>query len=213
MQAFLEGGGTTLSWCWKLTLTNGTVLYFNDSDGTITFGGHDYLPTPGFKRTAIEFSEGLDANDIELVGLIDASNITRADIISGVYSMAKVLLFIVNRADTSMGSISELSGINGSLSRDRSRWTFQINGITKQLSQKFGEVTSPGCRATFGDRNQYWNGFDHQQQPDIHGNAGAWRRLLPIWRRDMDRRREQRPQDGSPRLGRDDGDAADVHGL
>lgn len=157
MLAHIASPTTTLAWCWDLTLTDGTVFHYTDHDLDINISGTNYLSSSGFKRTAISFTEGLQADNLDLVGLIDTTNVSQADLIAGRYDNATVYLFMVNYADLTMLTIPIVSALLGQVSFDRKGWHVHVDGISKVFEAKFGEVTSPGCRADFGDSRCTFN--------------------------------------------------------
>ena len=67
LQAHLDSGTTTLSWCWKITRSDGGVFGFTDHDLALTFAGTTFEPESGFVpseiRAAQDFS--VDAQDVD----------------------------------------------------------------------------------------------------------------------------------------------------
>ena len=42
LQAHLDDGTTTLSWCWRISRSDGVALGFTDHDRTLRFDGTDF---------------------------------------------------------------------------------------------------------------------------------------------------------------------------
>ena len=42
LQAHLDGGTTTLAWCWRISRADGVTLGFADHDRTLSFDGTDF---------------------------------------------------------------------------------------------------------------------------------------------------------------------------
>lgn len=44
LQAHLDDGTTTLSWCWRITRADGMTFGFTDHDRTLSFDGTEFEP-------------------------------------------------------------------------------------------------------------------------------------------------------------------------
>lgn len=67
LQAHLDDGTTTLSWCWWISRTDGVTLAFTDHDAVLTFDGMDFEPESGFAASEVRSGSDLsvDAQDAE----------------------------------------------------------------------------------------------------------------------------------------------------
>ncbi len=76
MQDHLDGGTTTLAWCWKLTRRDGVVFGFTDHDEVLSFGGIAFEPDTGFVASEIRSLGDLavDAQDVQ--GALRSDRIT-----------------------------------------------------------------------------------------------------------------------------------------
>ena len=84
LQAHLDDGATTLSWCWQITRSDSVALGFTDHDRALSFDGTAFEPESGFAaseiRAGFEFdvpvrfdSDSLDVTlDFERLGSITA---------------------------------------------------------------------------------------------------------------------------------------------
>ena len=61
MQAHLDDGTTTLSWCWRISRADGVSLGFTDHDRSLTFAGTEFLAASGFAASEREEEAGLSA--------------------------------------------------------------------------------------------------------------------------------------------------------
>jgi len=52
-QAHLDGGTTTLAWCWRLQRRDGAVFGFTDHDRPLSFAGIGFEPETGFAASEI----------------------------------------------------------------------------------------------------------------------------------------------------------------
>ena len=67
LQAHLDEGTTTLSWCWRISRTDGVTLGFTDHDRVLTFDGTAFEPESGFAASEVRSGSDLsvDAQDAE----------------------------------------------------------------------------------------------------------------------------------------------------
>ncbi len=72
LQAHLDDGTTTLSWCWRITRADGVTFGFTDHDRTLSFDGTEFEPESGL--TASEVRSGSDLS-------VDAQDATRRAVV------------------------------------------------------------------------------------------------------------------------------------
>ena len=158
LAAHLAQPTTTLAACWKVGRTDGRILGFTDhdrdlaidlgdGDGTIT-----YAAATGYDRTAIKSTGRLNVDNLEVVGVLDSTAVTVADIRAGRYDFAEVKIFLVNWADPAQGVIKLRRGHIGELTRREERFVAELRGLTQQYSQEVVGLFSPACRADLGDQ-------------------------------------------------------------
>lgn len=150
-QTMLDSGRQTLAFCWSIARTDGTTQRFTDFEDDLIVSSNTYSSVTGFKRTAITFSEGLQTDNLDVTGFLSVNSIQQADVLAGVYDYAAITVSLVNYADTSQGLIPLVVGRIGDVSIKRNEFSADLNGLTQQLQQMFGEVTSAACRAVLGD--------------------------------------------------------------
>ena len=59
LQAHLDDGSTTLSWCWRISRTDGVTLGFTDHDRVLTFDGTPFEPESGFAASEVRSGSDL----------------------------------------------------------------------------------------------------------------------------------------------------------
>lgn len=150
-QTMLDSGRQTLAFCWEIVRADAVTQRFTDFEDDIVVSGNTYASVAGFKRTAISFSEGLSADNLDITGFLSVGSIAQADILAGVYDYASITVSLVNYADTTQGLIPLTTGRIGDIGIKRNEFTAELNGLTQHLEQSFGEVTSAACRAVLGD--------------------------------------------------------------
>ena len=151
LQTALEQPAQTISTCWKVTLTSGTVLGFTDHDSDIDFDGVTYEASTGYTRSDIASGADLSVDNLELVGTLRSPAITEAALYAGVWDFAQVEIFAVNYEDLTQGALVLRVGWLGEVSVGRNNFTAEIRGLTQAYSRVIGELTGPGCRNDLGD--------------------------------------------------------------
>mgnify|MGYP006935484015 CR=1 FL=1 len=151
LQAHYAGRKTTLATCCKFTLKSTEVRGFTSHDRPITFGGVTYLASTGYNRSNVETSDALDVDNLQLLGVMVDPSITEADLAAGVWDYARVEIFEVNWADLTMGERKQRTGRLGRVTLKRGQFVAELKGLMEAYARSVGEVTSPTCRATFGD--------------------------------------------------------------
>ena len=100
LQAHLDDGTTTLSWCWRITRADGVTLGFTDHDQVLTSDGTVFEPESGFAASEIRAGSDLAVDAQDATGVLTSNHITETDILDGRWDNAAVELWRVNWADT-----------------------------------------------------------------------------------------------------------------
>ena len=108
LQAHLDEGTTTLSWCWRITRADGVTLGFTDHDQILTFDGTDFEPEGGFAASEVRSGSDLSVDAQDAEGVLTSDRITETDIVDGRWDAAQVELWRVNWADTSQRLLMRL---------------------------------------------------------------------------------------------------------
>src|SRR5690606_14596765 len=69
-QAHLDGGTTTLAWCWRIERADAEVFGFTDHDRPLAFGGTTYEPESGFSASEIRAGSELAVDAQEAQGVL-----------------------------------------------------------------------------------------------------------------------------------------------
>ena len=85
LQAHLQGGVTTLCYCWRLTRRDGVVFGFTEHDRDVVAEGTTFLASTGFTASQIAQGLGLSVDNLEASGALSSAGITDADILAGRY--------------------------------------------------------------------------------------------------------------------------------
>ncbi len=147
----IAGEVTTLATCWKLVRRDAVVLGFTEHDADIIVDGVTYKAASGFTPSAIKNTASLSVDNLDIEGMLDAGNITEADIMAGKYDFAEIEIFMVNYQDISAGKLKLRRGWLGEVALAKQQFVAEVRGLSQRLSQTIGELFSPSCRASFGD--------------------------------------------------------------
>lgn len=151
LKAHYALGTTTLTTCWKATLTNGTIIAATALDRDIVFGGVTYLATSSYSAKDIANSSELNPDNSEIEGFLASPGITDADIHSGLWDYAAIEIFEVNYLDLTMGKNVLRSGTLGEVKAGRSTFTAELRGLMQAYSATIGRITTKECTADLGD--------------------------------------------------------------
>jgi len=149
-QAHLDGGTTTLAYCWALTRRDGTVLGFTDHDRDIAFEGVTFRADTGLSARALQQTTGLAIDNSEAVGALSAAAVTEADIRAGRYDGAEVVAWVVNWAEPAQ-RLRLFRGTLGEITRAAGAFTAELVGLSEALNRPQGRVYQAPCAAVLGD--------------------------------------------------------------
>jgi uncharacterized phage protein (TIGR02218 family) len=172
LQAHLDYGTTTLSWCWRISRTDGVALGFTDHDRTLAFDGTDFEPESGFAASEIRSGSDLAVDAQDASGVLTSDRITETDILDGRWDNAAVELWRVNWADTSQRVLLRRGAV-GQIRRGRMAFVAEVRSLAHVLGQTVGRTFQAGCDAALGDARC---GID--LDTDVYKGAGVITDLL-----------------------------------
>ncbi len=150
LQAHLDDGTTTLSWCWRISRIDGVALGFTDHDRPLTFDGTDFEPESGFAASEIRAGSDLAVDAQDATGVLTSDRITETDILDGRWDNAAVELWRVNWADTSQRVLLRRGAV-GQIRRGRMAFVAEVRSLAHVLGQTVGRTFQAGCDAALGD--------------------------------------------------------------
>ena len=150
LQAHLDDGTTTLSWCWRISRSDGVALGFTDHDRTLRFDGTDFEPESGFAASEIRAGSDLAVDAQDATGVLTSDRITETDILDGRWDNAAVELWRVNWADTSQRVLLRRGAV-GQIRRGRMAFVAEVRSLAHVLGQTVGRTFQAGCDARLGD--------------------------------------------------------------
>jgi uncharacterized phage protein (TIGR02218 family) len=150
LQSHLDDGTTTLSWCWRITRSDGVALGFTDHDRALAFDGTDFEPESGFAASEIRAGSDLSVDAQDATGVLTSDRITETDILDGRWDNAAVELWRVNWADTSQRVLLRRGAV-GQIRRGRMAFVAEVRSLAHVLGQTVGRTFQAGCDARLGD--------------------------------------------------------------
>lgn len=150
LQAHLDEGTTTLSWCWRISRTDGMALGFTDHDRALSFDGTVFEPESGFAASEIRAGSDLAVDAQDATGVLTSDRITETDILDGRWDNAAVELWRVNWSDTSQRVLLRRGAV-GQIRRGRMAFVAEVRSLAHVLGQTVGRTFQAGCDAALGD--------------------------------------------------------------
>lgn len=150
LQAHLDDGTTTLSWCWRISRADGVALGFTDHDGALAFDGTEFEPESGFAASEIRAGSDLAVDAQDATGVLTSDRITETDILDGRWDNAAVELWRVNWSDPSQRVLLRRGAV-GQIRRGRMAFVAEVRSLAHVLGQTVGRTFQAGCDARLGD--------------------------------------------------------------
>ena len=150
LQAHLDGGATTLCWCWRLTRRDASRLGFTDHDRDLTFDGTTFEAAAGFTASEMRDSVGLSVDNLEVTSALSSERLSEADLAAGIYDDARVEIFRVNWAAPEQRVLMRVGSL-GEVRRAGLTFTAEVRGLAHYLQQPKGRLYQFTCDADLGD--------------------------------------------------------------
>lgn len=128
-----------MSYCWKVTRTDGLIQGFTEHDRDLSFGGDTYLARAGFTSSQLSQKLGLSVDNLDIQGGINADTISEDDLASGLYDNAEVEIWWVNWQNTDQ-RIMQSKGNFGEVVRGRTGFEVEFRSLAQKLQQKRGRI-------------------------------------------------------------------------
>lgn len=151
LEAHLAQEVTTLATCWRIARRDGEVFGFTDHLEDLVVDGVTYTAASGYTASAIKTTAGMNVDNLEVSGGLDASAITEADLLAGKWDFAEVRIFQVNYNDLTQGTNKLRRGWLGEARTVDGAFTVELRGMMQLLQQNIGRVVGPACDADLGD--------------------------------------------------------------
>ncbi|WP_084582264.1 DUF2163 domain-containing protein [Sphingomonas azotifigens] len=148
--SWLEGTLTTVTLCWRIERRDGVTIGLTAHDRDLMVDGLLYRAAPGMTPSAVERSASLEADSMDVHGVLSSEAIAEADLLAGRWDGARVALFAIDwMAPDTLVPLG--SGTIGAIETRDGAITAELRGLTAAFDAPVAEATSPDCRATLGD--------------------------------------------------------------
>lgn len=145
LQAELQGTAPRIARLLKITLVNGTVHAFTDSDMPLTIDGQLYEPAPGL--TSVKYTATADTQvSSQTVGAGWTIDAPQSDLQSGVFDNANIEAAWACWAIPSAGRLVTFQGQLGELTYDESGFSADVVSFMKRLERNIGWTYTSNCR-------------------------------------------------------------------
>lgn len=154
VKAHYSRGTTTRATCFKVTRRDGVVLAATGHDETLRIDGIDYLSTSAYSPSDVVSRSDMSPDNLEIEGFLASPSITRADVKSGLWDLAKVEIFSINFRDLTEGKDYIREGTLGEVRAGTFRFTAELRGLLQALSRQIVQKTSRTCLNDFCDNGR-----------------------------------------------------------
>lgn len=152
LQAELMRSTARLATCMRVGRTDGNVYGFTTNRKALIIAGVKYAPASSFNPSDIASANNLEADDLQIEGLLQSEAITEDDLRAGRWDFAAFRIFQVNWSDLSQGEKKDRCGNLGEVKVNRQTFVTELLGLMDAYSISIGEITQPQCRANLGDQ-------------------------------------------------------------
>ncbi len=143
---------STRAYLWRLERRDGMTIGFTSHDRDLVIDELRYRAAPGLIPSSIALSDSLDIDNVEIEAVMTASAITETDLVAGRWNGAQLSISLANWEVPDDPVLPLIRGEFGEILRSGSRFSVELLGPTGFLDAAIAPVTSPTCRAFFGDR-------------------------------------------------------------
>ena len=131
-------------------LTNGTIYRWTDHNEIINDGTNNFTPVSGVNASAREMQDGLQTNDVEIMGYISSSGVTAEEIRAGLWQNAEITEKVVDWRYPWIGNFGERKYFVTDVSWTDYSWKANIEGVSRKLRRKIGDTMGRMCRWDLG---------------------------------------------------------------
>ncbi len=149
---WLDQDVSTSAYIWRLEREDGVALGFTSHDRDLVVDAFRYRAAPGMVPTSIALSDSLDIDNVEIAGVMTSAAIAESDLAAGRWDGALLYISLINWEQPDAEPLPLICGEFGEIGRSGDNFTVEMLGGTSFLNEPIAPLTSPTCRAEFGDR-------------------------------------------------------------
>lgn len=136
---------------WRVERLDGLVLGFTSADTEFVYEGVTYSPTNPFSASAVQSKNNFSVDNVNTVALLN-EQITKGDMLGGLWDNAKVRFFWIRPDKPEWGVIPIRGGRFGTVSTKGQTFETELRSVLQTLQQPFGDFYTLECRADLGDK-------------------------------------------------------------
>lgn len=155
---------TTSTYLWRLERADGVALGFTSHDRDLVINAFRYRAAPGMVPSSIALSDGLEVDNVEIAGVMTSAAIAEADLEAGRWDGALLYISLVDWQQPEAEPLPLICGEFGEIVRSGDSFTVEMLGATSFFDEPVAPLTSPTCRAEFGDRQCQLSLHRYQRQ-------------------------------------------------
>ncbi|WP_321327073.1 DUF2163 domain-containing protein [uncultured Parasphingorhabdus sp.] len=148
---WLDRTVTTSAYLWRLERADGVALGFTSHDRDLVIDGFRYRAAPGMVPSSIALSDSLEVDNVEIAGVMTSAAIAVADLEAGRWDGALLYISLADWQQPEAEPLPLICGEFGEIVRSGDSFTVEMLGATSFLDEPVAPLTSPTCRAEFGD--------------------------------------------------------------
>ncbi|AMO72773.1 DUF2163 domain-containing protein [Sphingorhabdus sp. M41] len=164
---WLDRAVTTSAYLWRLERPDGIALGFTSHDRDLFVDAFRYRAAPGMVPSTIALSDSLDIDNVEISGVMTSAAIAESDLDAGRWDGALLYISLVDWEQPEAEPLPLICGEFGEIVRSGDSFTVEMLGATSFLDEPVAPLTSPTCRAEFGDRLCKLSLHRHQREGRI----------------------------------------------
>ena len=161
---WLDREVTTSAYLWRLEREDGIAVGFTSHDRDLVIDAFRYRAAPGMVPSSIALSDNLEIDNIEISGVMTSAAIAETDIVAGRWDGATLYISLINWEQPETESLPLICGEFGDIARSGDGFTVEMLGAPSFLDEPVAPLTSPTCRAEFGDRHCKVSLHRHQRE-------------------------------------------------
>tara|TARA_R110002124_G_scaffold272013_1_gene440998 strand:- start:2787 stop:3605 length:819 start_codon:yes stop_codon:yes gene_type:complete len=164
---WLDRTVTTSAYLWRLERDDGVALGFTSHDRDLVVDAFRYRSAPGMVPSTIALSDGMELDNAEIAGVMTSAAIAEADLEAGRWDGALLYVSLVDWEHPEAEPLALICGEFGEIVRSGDSFTVEMLGAIALLDEPVAPLTSPTCRAEFGDRRCKLGLHRHQRDARV----------------------------------------------
>lgn len=169
---WLDREVTSSAYLWRLERADGVALGFTSHDRDLVIDALRYRAAPGMVPSTIALSDSLEADNAEIAGVMTSAAIADAELEAGRWDGARLHVSLVDWEQPEAEPLPLICGEFGEIVRSGEGFTVEMLGATSLLDEPVAPLTSPTCRAEFGDRQCKLSLHRYQREERIDAADG-----------------------------------------